>query len=220
MLKKFREKGHELGFFVTMPMKDLKHSCTKDAHTPVIDFDTTKEFLYESLNNGPFRLNLSKSCDGLKIIDSLNQLDFIEIKGISNFRKYQLAKLKTQEEKVCAIDSQIESFELQEKIDQSIDILKLILQVTLMGFTNEEKKYLLENTKKDYMIVIDEEIEQDFDKVLAISMDYLSEYSDVEDQLIIKIKENVENISHIMISKPFLIEQSEVDAYYKNLLHS
>lgn len=221
MLEKLYENGSRMGLFVMMPMKDLKHSCAKDVNTEVIDYDQTKELVFESMNNGTLKFNEMKSCDGLKIMPSIEQIDFIEIKGVKDFCE-KLSLIEESETNSDSssqkIDKQIIKFSLKEKIEQSIDILKFLLQIQAIGISKEEKKIILDTINKNYLIVIDEEIERDESKKLAATMDFLSTTSNYKDQIIVKLKDCIDGIEHMNINRPKLISQSRVDDFYRELL--
>lgn len=212
MLEKLLHKGISLGIFELKLIKDLPKSSASKANVEVIDYDLVKEKLYREMNGNHFKFNQPKSCDALKIITQENRVDFIEIKGVKAFCDSLQRKEKCNVDK--EIEKQISKFGLEEKIEQSFDILKLLLQIDQFEFKNSEKKWILNDTIKDYLVVIDEEIEQDYSMRIAANLDFLSTTSNYTEQVIIQLQETISGLSYIKIRKPKLISHSQLDNYY------
>ncbi|WKA55516.1 hypothetical protein [Planococcus shixiaomingii] len=217
MLTNFLNKGIQLNIFELKALKNLEGSCANKANLEVIDYDKVKEKIY-SLMNGPgnrLKFNQPKSCDALKILPAQFRLDFIEIKGIKDFcdNLQEKAKIEADEK----IEAQVQKFNLENKIEQSLDLFKLLLQITQFEVNNTVKEEILNNALKKYIVVIDEEIEEDYAKQIAVSLDFLSTASNYKNEVIIKLQESIDGIETVKISKPVLMSHSKIDQYYEGI---
>ncbi|EOO24788.1 hypothetical protein IIU_06608 [Bacillus cereus VD133] len=217
MLKKLLDKGVSLELFELKALKDLEGSCASDANLEVVDYDKVKEDIYALMNgkNNALKFNQPKSCDGLKIMPTEGRIDFIEIKGIQSFCASLNSRKNLNVEK--EINKQIANFSLEDKIEDSLHIFKQLLQIDKFEFNNNEKRTLLNNIEKNYIIVIDEEIEKDYAKQIAVNLGFLSTTSNYADQVIVKLKETVNGIQITKVTKPILISHSKIDEYYNKL---
>ncbi|PFC23506.1 hypothetical protein CN264_19045 [Bacillus cereus] len=215
MLDTFMDKGVQLGLFEIKALKDLEGSCASSASTDVIDYDLVKEKIYKDMNSGGIKFNQPKSCDALKILPEENRLDFIEIKGIKFFCDNLKERRKCNPER--EMDRAVKKFDLNTKIVQSLDLFKLLLQIEGFEIKNGDKKAILKDVRKNYLIVIDEEVEKDYAMVFGAQMDFLSKTSNYNDQMVIKLKSAVEGIDVVGVSKPILLCHSDVDAYYQSI---
>lgn len=218
MLTKFFEKGVTLGLFELKSLKDLEGSCASSANVEVIDYDLVKEKVYGIMNanKGSFKFNIPKSCDALKILPSEHRLDFIEIKGIKTFCE------KLEERGVPnphrEMEKTVKNFSLHNKIEDSLDLLKLLLRMDKFEISNTEKEIILNEIAKNYLVVIDEEIEQDFAMRIAAGLDFLSTTSNYASQMVIKLQDSIGEINIARVSKPILLCHSQIDEYYSSVI--
>ncbi|OJD62313.1 hypothetical protein [Bacillus sp. NH11B] len=218
MLKKLLEKGVTLGLFELKPLKDLDGSCASSANLEVIDYDLVKEKVYEIMNSNGMgiKFQIPKSCDALKILPNEDRLDFIEIKGIKTFCE------KLAEREGCnaqrEMDKQVKKFSLSSKIEDSLDLFKSLLKMDRFEITNAEKEAILGEIHKNYLVVIDEEVEQDYAMRLAAGLEFLSTTSNYKSEMVIKLQDTIDGINIAKISKPILLCHSQVDAYYESVL--
>lgn len=217
MLANILDKGIQLNIFELKALKNLEGSCASKANLEVIDYDNVKEKIYSLMNGqgNELKFNQPKSCDALKILPDQFRLDFIEIKGIKNFCDSLQRSAKVEVDK--RIEDQIQKFSLENKIEQSLDLFKLLLQITQLEVNNDVKKAILNNALKMYIVVIDEEVEEDYAKQIAASLDFLSTASNYKKEVIIKLQESIDGIETVKISKPVLMSHSKIDQYYEGI---
>lgn len=213
MLNIFLEKGLENGLFKVKRLRDLDTNRRIEANVEVIDFDNVKESLFRTLNgNGTYSLELTKSCDALKIIPLEKRLDFIEIKGIEIFceRNSHL----NGEEIDIAIEQQLEKFNLQNKIDHSLFLVQLLIQINQMGLNGSQRAAFFNHVLIEYIVVIDSQIENNGVLEISAMLDFMAETSNIREEFIIKLKEAMEEVS-VKVTEPKLMFQSDIDNFYQ-----
>ncbi|MGG3519768.1 hypothetical protein ABES33_07200 [Bacillus pseudomycoides] len=72
------------------------------------------------------------------------------------------------------MDKTVKKFSLHSKIEDSLDLLKLLLQMDKFEINNRDKEVILNEISQNHLIVIDEEVEQDYAMRLAAGLDFLS----------------------------------------------
>ncbi len=212
MIKTLLENGKKIGIFNVLPLKELDKNGKINAQVEVIDYDRTKEIFFSEISKGELGFKQLKSCDAIKIIAEKKQLDFIEIKGIEEFcnRNQNLNK----EESIKVIETQIDKFSLPNKIKHSLMLLEFIMCINKLELNNKQKSEFDEEIICDYILVIDSEIEEDSVKSLGIMLNYLSDFSDLKNEYIVRLREAVNNVNQAKIRKPMLKYHSEMDEYY------
>ncbi|WP_409370293.1 hypothetical protein [Lysinibacillus sp. 38-6] len=213
MLNNFLEKGLEIGLFDIKPLRELDTNRRINSDVEVIDFDNVKDSLFKKLNeNNTFSLELTKSCDALKIIPLENRLDFIEIKGIEIFceRNAHLTGVEIE----TAIEKQLLRFDLQNKIDHSLFIIQLLIQINQMGLDGKQRASFFNQILSEYIVVIDSHIENNGILEISAMLEFWAETSNIKDEFIIKLKEEMGKVSVLKIREPRLMFQSELDGFY------
>lgn len=204
-LNRLVEYGENKGLFLKMPIKDVPESCCKAAITEVYDFDKCKEIISDI-----HRLNSPKSCDALKIISTKNTLDFIEFKGWKKFIEWQLGDANEEEK----IEAQVKKFRLDEKIIDSLFVLKTMIEHPEFRLTKAEKRAYIEATKR-FVILVD--LEDDPLETLTITLGTLAITSSPVRLIKEKMDEMLEGISGdnlINLQRPLLKTCSTIDKFY------
>ena len=162
ILKKVLTFGIEKGYFELSTIRNLDKTCCKKSKIKVIDFDLTKNTLYDGSGKQP------KSCDALKFFTSeiicknidaetikicdilkiSERIDFIEMKSTKNLSKRKELNIK----------SQIEKYNFVRKINDSLEILENIIQKN--GDLTVEEQKIFHNIDKQLIFLTD----VDFDK--------------------------------------------------------
>ncbi len=200
------EKGIELGYFELQEIEDIDKSCCLNAKTQVIDFDKTKEKVVET--DG---LVTIKSCDCLKILPHKQCIDLIEMKGFNKFiEHFKGAEIEKK------IDENVEKYNLQRKIADSLHILNAIVVKKEFGRTNEDAQFF-EDTKINYILLTDVDIINQSFNYIALNFIFFGQYSDsIENHIAAKLNTELDaipNISH-KLNKPMLKTCGEIDNYY------
>lgn len=210
--KTFEYKGEEVAFFQKVQIKDIDECC-KSAVTEVYDFDKCKE-LFSKIH----KLKSPKSCDALKITIDRGTIDFIEIKGLQEFISRQLEE-GSEEEKKKKIENKMKKLRLPVKITDSIYVLYNIMNRGSFELTNDEQTCYLQDVKKNYILVVDFDI-NDPRQLIAASLGKAVEKSKVYEVSIMQVlKEKLDNIPIGSLSHPqkSLIKTcSTIDKFYKN----
>jgi len=204
-LNRLVKYGEDKGLFLKMPIKDIPESCCDEAVTQVYDFDKCKEIIADI-----HRLNSPKSCDALKIIANKNTIDFIEFKGWKKFIEWQLGNADEEEK----IEAQIKKFRLDEKIIDSLFVLKTMIEHPDFRLTKAEKRAYIEATKR-FVVLVD--LEDDPLKELTITLGALAITSSPVRLIKEKMDEMLEEISDnnlINLQRPLLKTCSTIDKFY------
>jgi hypothetical protein len=196
-LTKLNDYGLENNYFTVCEMKNLDKTCCNTSNIEVIDFDKTKEILCHEQN-----LQQYKSCDALKILVDKKRIDFIEMKGLSNYLNPKFPN-KNNFDKNSDINTQIknrvENFNLVQKIDDSLLILKLLIQKQNFVLTNDEKQ-IFKSILKNFIIVTDIDLSKNGLEFIVATLDILSENSSSIEQIALNIfNEEVENTEFLNI---------------------
>ena len=209
----FEQKGIETGYFEVAKIKELHKTCCHNATTEVIDFDKTNKKLVAEA-----KLFTPKSCDCLKIRPKNKSIDLIEMKGfahmLNNFNKEKVdEKEKEIDEK---INKSIENFNLLTKIEDSINLLNmLVIKKEFERTLDDVKSY--RDTQLNFIVLTDTDtlLDSGF-KYFVFANYFLSHYSDsIENYIGNQLNTELSNIPQInyKLNKPTLKTCSEIDAY-------
>jgi hypothetical protein len=200
------DKGIEIGYFELHEIKDIDKSCCGNAQTRVIDFDKTKEKVVEAES-----LITTKSCDCLKIQPEKQCIDLIEMKGFTKFMEHFKGTEIGQK-----IDENVEKYDLQRKIEDSLHLLNTIVVKKELGRTNDDAQFF-RDTKINYILLTDVDSINNGRNYFNLAMYFLATYSNSPEKYITAKLEAelgaIPNISH-KLNKPMLKTCSEIDAYY------
>lgn len=206
-LSKFLQFGIEIEYFKLKKVKNLHGVCCLHSEVEVIDFDQTKERCCAGNKTSP-----QKSCDALKILPELEQIDFIEFKGFKEFIKRNSNSTESQ------IQERIKNFDLKGKIIGSEHVLQDVL-LKKPSTTKEEHQYY-NQTKKNFIIVTDiaTDLEEDGIESFTSILDALTEFYAAENIVSKCLKDEVDAIptsSLHNIQKPQLKSCGPFDNYCK-----
>jgi hypothetical protein len=199
-------KGIEIGYFEIYPIKDLHKSCCLNATTKVIDFDRTKIKLVATDH-----LVTPKSCDCLKIQPKKGCIDLIEMKGFAKFID-RFKGISAGE----VINEQIQDWDLQKKIEDSLHILNTITLKKELRRNNNDVEFF-RNTKINYIVLTDVDSIHESFNYIALNFIFYAEYSDsMENYIASEISKEltkIPNINH-KLNSPMLKTCNEIDDYY------
>ncbi|RIW26966.1 hypothetical protein D3H55_23410 [Bacillus salacetis] len=215
MIEKLLKFGMDEGYFIIKEIKDIEKSCCDISSTKVIDFDETKKRLIQVINQSPEVFQEPKSCDALKLFTNTNRLDFLEFKGLDRF----ISNLEGQspDKATKLIDKQIIKFDFETKIQDSLFLLELMLKMSRLEITKAERDNF-RSIPKNYIIMVDIEIEEDPVKNMALSLAYLSSTSNYQEKVVLHLIDEVSSLhNRIEINKPIIKSSKEIDNYYKEL---
>lgn len=190
MLTLFIKNLEKKGYITYKKIKDLKHSQCKNCDLMVIDFDQTKDKLCEYLCTIPSKdkPNPHSSCDGLKIINEVKRIDFIEIKGFKEFLS------RNHQNKV---EEQIKQFNLVKKIEDSFQII-----LSLHNYFDKSNKTRDAISKSSRYFILLTDIERGTPESFFITQ---------------KIIEEFENMKNVSDYKKILLTENQIKGYYENL---
>lgn len=120
------------------------------------------------------------------------------------------------------IRNQVAEFRLDWKVEDSYNILLYIMFSYKFKLTIEERE-LFDSVNKNYIIVVDKEIEDDAILTLDLSLTYLAETSTEKDNIdkiiAFEMIGAIENIRpyYFLICKPKLVSSIGIDEIYKAL---
>lgn len=189
-LKKMYDFGVKKDYFIINEIGKLDKTCCNSSAIEVIDFDNTKEIICKQLN-----LSHYKSCDALIVLIDSERIDFIEMKGL---KEYLNPKHKNSLDPNSNIQAQVKSkvvdFNIVQKIQDSLDILKLIIQHKDFQQTKFDKKAFKE-VKKNFILLTDIDSSKNGLEFILASLDVLSENSTSIENICMEIfSEEIENI--------------------------
>ncbi len=213
-VKKFLQRllayGLEKEIFMVKAIAQLEKSCCTNSGIKVIDFDRTKEMICKEKG-----FQLLKSCDALKIIPLSGHLHFIEMKGFKKFIEHRFDPEIVVEKQ---IHKQIVSFDIVKKIRHSVFLLNTIVNLQEFDVTSEERG-IFDTIPKQFIIVVDIEMEEKPLEMLAVNLAYLSETSTpLEKQISAIMETELENIPSSIFdntAKPRLMNCRSIDEYYE-----
>jgi hypothetical protein len=199
MLERLVEFGAKEGFFDSKSLGELEKTCCPQSKTEVIDYDKTKEMV-----SNEAQLQQPKSADALKIMPQLNRLDFIELKRFEDFIHHNKDKNNFNE----TLGKQIEKFNLQKKIRDSLLILSTLINSKKFICTSLENSQY-EQVIKNYIVVVDVDLSQDPIKDRLVTLVFLA------------MKRTIESIPTSPLEnfkQSKLLNCKRVDQYYDELL--
>ncbi len=200
MLNRLIEYGIDNEFFKFDELGKLDKSCCTISKIRVIDFDDTKTKISIISN-----LQDPKSADALKIIPHINRIDFIELKGFSEFIKHNKSRADISEK----LEEQIKKFNLNKKIKDSLSLLWLVINQNEFRCNKQEAKQY-ETVEKNYFVVTDIEQSKDPIKDRLHTLIFLSLKRDVK---------NIPASPFDNLNEPKLLRCSQIDTYYQKLLN-
>lgn len=200
MLQKLMDIGKKVYAFEELQLKNLEKSCCSSEECRVVDFDKAKESCIKIHS-----LNSTASCDGLKICTQQNQIDFIEMKGFEEYKKYN----RNIDKK--SIEAQVAKFDFNKKIEESLYILQTIINSTTFNASKDEKNKFKESTKR-YFIVTDIDVKKDALATFEFTMNYLASSSNMDKIIVMCLEDKVKSINKTCysIQKPKLISCKDI----------
>jgi hypothetical protein len=190
-LEKLINYGVGKNFFSTYQIKDLEKSCCENCIIEVYDFDATKEGICNLLS-----LRSYKSCDALKILLEKERIDFIEMKGLKDFLNPKFPNKNNFDAKgdqTLQIINKVQSFDIIDKIQESLDLLKLIINGNDFNLTNAEKN-IFKEIPKNFIIVTDISSQENGLEFLMTTLEVLSENSSSIEEICSEIfSDEIEN---------------------------
>lgn len=127
-------------------IKNIHATCCPHSEIEVYDFDECKEIVAQTS-----QLLSPKSCDGLKIDIANERIYFIEFKRWNEFIQW---RLQPNTDHRTLIRQQIQRFQLDTKLHDSLLILNSLVYNNTLRFTTEERK-LYRSTPKDMILLVD-----------------------------------------------------------------
>ncbi|HEU4962463.1 MAG TPA: hypothetical protein VFV52_01190 [Bacilli bacterium] len=189
----------ENGFFTVNKISALKDSCCVNVEVEVIDFDETKTQISKACKKP-----LPKSCDGLKFIFDEDTLVFVEMKGIKNVYKFDIAD-KSREEHEGILDEKIKKFNLPKKVIDSLSCLSDLVSISGIGLNKVQIKFvfLTDIPLVDYNSgVLDVQSEE----YIEYTFSYLA-YEDVELDTMVQAKMKYIVDNHIPINDSRVLDR-------------
>lgn len=211
--------GIEQGYFEKKEIRNIdKTSCTS-SKTEVIDFDKTKEKISQEKN-----FQETKSSDALKILPEHNRIDFIEFKSLKKFianNIYDKKKNIISEKRFDnSMKKHIHNFNFSSKISDSLFILQTIINARNFKLKKEEKVFF-EQTEKNFIILVDINLNINPIQAIAASLDLLAQTSTRFEILIAKefqtliTKENSSSLHNL--KSPILKSCEDIDYFYNSI---
>lgn len=173
-LERLLRYGTEKKFFEVDTIKSLDKSCCKSCDVEAINFDKTKDIVCSAMKLRPY-----KSVDALKIVVDAGRIDFIEMKGLNDFIFPKFAdrnNFDKNKDVSKQIEDKVASFDVVSKIEDSISLLRLIIDSQNFTLTNKEKT-IFKSLPKNFFVVTDIEPEQNPLEYIVATLDLLSETS-------------------------------------------
>lgn len=208
-LQKLLDFGKQEGYFEETTIGQLKKTCCEQGVTQVIDFDRTKAIVISR-----FDLQTLKSADALKIVPLSDILDFIELKGFKKFIRY---RARSNEPTGAQVREKIETFDLVNKIRDSIHILQTIVFSRKLELTKKERTIFYRIPKR-FIVVVDIELEQNPLELFTLTLSFLSEISTpIDKQIAGMFKMELDKIPDsplCNIQKPQLMSCRSIDEFY------
>ncbi len=210
-LNKLYKDGHKHGFFHSSTIGQLDKSCCTLSQTEVIDFDKTKEYVVKVSS-----FVTVKSCDAIKIIASLERIDFIELKGFKQFLRFNPSSDTQKAQK------QMEKYDLLTKIyDSAVTIMNSIISSKELQYAPTERiKYI--DVHKYFIIVTDISPQKNPIESIGIALDFLANYATpIEYQIFEMFGEHIQNIRKDVFPNfkdTLLIPCENLDEFYEGLM--
>lgn len=210
-LERFEKFGFDKGYFQKETISNISKTCCSNSTTEVIDFDKTKEQISQEKN-----LQHPKSCDALKILPDHNRLDFIEFKGFQQFITHNTSTKKFSKQ----LKKQVEKFNFPRKITDSLFILENIVQSKAFKISKPEKSFY-EQTEKNYIILVDVDLQNNPLQGIAITLATLAQTSTKPEVLI--AQELSTSVSKVRgsalhnLNTPILKSCHNIDTYYQSI---
>lgn len=200
MLEKLIQIGEQTYSFSEEPFGKIDKSCCPETECKIIDFDKVKEVVIQKHS-----LNSLSSCDGLKICLQENILDFIEMKGFQEFK----ARNHDLHEEI--IERQINKFDFQKKIQDSLYVLETIIRSGVFCATKKDREKFNKCTKR-YFIVTDIEDKQDGLASISFNLDFLATTSNIDHTIRVCLENKVESMDDIcfLVQKPRIVSCNDI----------
>lgn len=216
-LKQFLTKLFDFGlnknYFIIHEIGKLDKTCCNASVIEAIDFDRTKETICKQLN-----LSHYKSCDALILLIEDERIDFIEMKGLKEYLKPQYKNSLNPDNNIGdQIKGKVVNFNIIQKIEDSLDILKLIIQDKDFQQTKADKE-IFKAIEKNFILLTDIDSSKNGLEFILASLDVLSENSTSIENICMEIfSEEIENIDFpniYNIQKPIPMNCDGLILYY------
>ena len=182
--------------FEIKAIKDIDKSPCDKSITQIIDFDTAKEKIVEH-----YKLQMLSSCDGLRLIDNNNYIDFIELKSLKNILKY------SKFDNISEFETKIKDLNLTRKIIESHSLIERLLYDRELDFSKNERVIFTDITKR-YIIVFDTDLLNNPREFIFNSFSLLSIQKKLNDVILKEIKASeLMNISTPIIKNCITIDE-------------
>lgn len=198
MLDKLKTIGQQYYDFFEYELKNIDKSCCLCQSCKVIDFDKVKEKIVQL-----HALQTVSSCDGIKICTREQVLNFIEMKGFKEFKKYNQISLQN-------ISKQTKKFDFGKKLEDSYFLLQTIMKSSYFTATKDDYKKF-KNIKKRYFIVTDIKLEEKGIENILFTLDFLAESSNIDKTIEICLQERIDGTNDCFLTeKPRLISCEKI----------
>jgi hypothetical protein len=179
-LNKLNNFGIDNDYFELKKIGNLDKSCCQNSTLDVIDFDKAKDKICQKAN-----IPSLKSCDAIKFILENERIDFIELKGLSMYLNYGgRTNFDPNLDTNSQITNKITGFEINRKIEESLSILKKIME----EYNGNEET--LRSVLKNFLIVTDITPSSDPIEFITITLEVLSEISTPIENICLEIFNN------------------------------
>lgn len=212
-LKELFDFGVNKNLFIVKEIGKLDKTCCTDSIINAIDFDYTKDVICEKLN-----LSHYKSCDALILLIDSERIDFIEMKGLKEYlNPNHNNSLDINSDIKKQLKNKVTNFNLVQKIQDSLDILKLILQDKDFKYSKSDKESF-KQIKKNFIVLTDIESSKNGLEFIIASFDILSENSSSLENICMEIfSEEINDLEFpniYNIQKPISINCDGLTKYY------
>ncbi len=206
ILAKVLKLGAEQSFFISKKINEIEKSCCASQECEIIDFDETAKKI--SMQQA---LQTVSSCDGLKICSQYNRIDFIELKGFEFFKKHRLKSSMNNEEQKNIISTQVNKFDFNKKLKDSLFLLDVIVRLNSFSVTTSEQKKFFDS-KKRYFIVTDLTSDKDGIGSFMLTMSFLSHTASIDRYIETCLEQALDNLpcSELKIEKPILTSCNKI----------
>ena len=182
--------------FEIQAIKDIDKSPCKKSITRIIDFDKSKEQIVKH-----YKLQMLSSCDGLKLLDNDNCIDFIELKSLKDILKY------SDFQNIDEFATKMKDLNLTRKIIESHSLIEQLLFDRTLDFSKAER-VLFTDLLKRYIIVFDTDLFNNPREFIFNSFNLLSIKQKLNEVILTEIKSaELMNISSPIIKNCITIDE-------------
>jgi len=200
MLDKLLQIGQEYYDFEILAFKNIDKSCCTEQECEVIDFDKVKENCMQKHS-----LNSIASCDAIRICPEQKRIDFIEMKGFEEYKRYNPNASASQ------IRKHIDKFDFEKKIKDSLYILQTIIRSDVFNASNSERDSF-EKSSKRFFVVTDIDVKTDALKIFDLTMNFLATASSIDNEIKVCLETRVSEMEELcfLVEKPKLISCNKI----------